>query len=177
MRSAERLPVPGLEVEVRAAAEEDVPLLLSFIRSLAEVERLTVATTEESLRAALFGTPPAAQALLVLCGGKPIGYAVYFFTFATMAGKRGLWLDDLFIDAEYRGRGIGRAMMSYVAGLAVQNDCARFEWIVLDWNTPAVEFYRGLGASMFPDWLICRLDGTSLQRVAESRDHERSDDA
>jgi GNAT superfamily N-acetyltransferase len=161
-----RITVDGLEVEIRSGTEADVPLLLSFIHGLAEVEKLTVSATEESLRNALFGARPAAHTLFVFADGKPIGYMVYYFTFSTNAGKRGLWLEDLYVDEAYRRRGIGQALMTHLAGITLENDCARFEWIVLDWNTPAVEFYRKLGATLFPDWTICRLDGASLSRVA-----------
>ena len=161
-----RITVDGLEVEVRSGTEADVPLLLSFIHGLAAVERLSVSATEESLRDALFGARPAAHTLFVFADGKPVGYIVYYFTFSTNVGKRGLWLEDLYVEEAYRRRGIGHALMTHLAGIALSNGCARFEWVVLDWNTPAVEFYRKLGATLFPDWTICRLDGASLSRVA-----------
>ncbi len=160
------LAVNDLEVEVRAGTSTDVPLLLAFIRSMAAVGKLAVSATEESLRAALFGESPAARTLLAFVGGKPIGYATYFFTFATMVGKRGLWLDDLFIDPAFRGRGIGEALMAYLADVALQNQCARFEWMVLDWNRSAIAFYERLGATVLTDWRICRLDEGQLPRVA-----------
>ncbi len=156
----------NIEVEVRAGTPADVPLLLAFIYAMAAFERLTVSATKESLRAALFGEAPAAHTLLAFVDGRPIAYATYFFTFETMIGKRGLWLDDLFIDAAFRGKGIGQAMMAYLADIAVQNQCGRFEWMVLDWNESAIRFYKRLGATLLDDWRICRLDETQLSGVA-----------
>jgi GNAT superfamily N-acetyltransferase len=164
-----KLAARNIDVEVREATIDDVPLLLSFIRAMAEFEQLNVSATEASLRAALFGDAPAARALLAFVDGRPIGYATYFFTFGTMVGRRGLWLDDLFIDPAFRGKGIGAALMGYLATIAQQNDCARFEWMVLDWNEQAIGFYRRLGAQLLGDWRICRLDEGQLARVAHSR--------
>jgi len=155
-----------LDVEIRAATPADVPLLLAFIRKMAEFEKLTVSATEESLREALFGEAPAARALLAYVDGKPIGYITYFFSFSSMMGRRALWLDDLFVEPAFRGKGIGKVLMAYMANVAVQNQCARFEWIVLDWNTDAIEFYQRLGADILPDWRICMLRGAELARVA-----------
>ena len=156
----------NLEVEVRVGTISDVPLLLSFIRRMAEFEKLAVSATEESLRAALFGEAPAAHTLLAFANHKPIAYATYFFTFSTMLGKRGLWLDDLFVDSAFRGKGVGKALMSYLADIALQNQCGRFEWMVLDWNDPAIRFYKSLGASILSDWRICRLDEAQLSCIA-----------
>lgn len=161
------LTVGDLEVEVRAGAPGDVPLLLDFIRAMAAFEKLTVHATEESLRDALFGDPPAARALLVFVGGEPIGYAIYFFSFSSMLGRRALWLDDLFIDPAYRGRGVDKAMMACLARVAIENRCARFEWIVLDWNASAIEFYRGLGAEVLEDWRVCRVGEAELPGMAQ----------
>jgi GNAT superfamily N-acetyltransferase len=160
------LVVNNVDVEVRAGTIADVPLLLAFIRSMAAFEKLPVSATEESLRAALFGDAPAARTLLACVDGKPIAYATYFFTFSTMVGKRGLWLDDLFIDPAFRGKGIGRALMACLADIALQNQCGRFEWMVLDWNESAIGFYKRLGATLLTDWRICRLDEAQLARVA-----------
>lgn len=157
------LTASGIHVDVRAGTIADVPLLLSFIRSMAAFEKLTVTATEDSLRAALFGDDPAARTLLAFVDGKPVAYATYFFTFATMVGKRGLWLDDLFVDSAFRGKGIGRALMAYLADIAVRNECARFEWMVLDWNEAAIGFYESLGAQIQKDWRFCRLEGTQLR--------------
>ncbi len=152
--------------EIRTAAASDVPLLLTFIHAMAAFERLTVSATEESLRAALFGNSPAAHPLLLFVEGEPVGYAIYFFSFSTMAGKRGLWLEDLFIDPAFRGRGIGGAVMAHLADIALRNHCGRFEWVVLDWNDSAIRFYQRLGAIVLPDWRICRVDESHLSHVA-----------
>jgi GNAT superfamily N-acetyltransferase len=158
--------VRNIEVELRSGTIADVPLLLSFIRSMAAFEKLTVSATEESLRDALFGEAPSARTLLASVEGQPIAYATYFFTFATMIGKRGLWLDDLFVDPAWRGKGIGRAIMAHLAQIALRHRCGRFEWMVLDWNDDAIGFYERLGATVLEDWRICRLDEAQLSRVA-----------
>lgn len=155
-----------IEVELRAGTVADVPVLLAFIRSMAAFEKLAVSATEESLRTALFGEAPAARTLLAFVDGKPIAYLTYFFTFSTMVGKRGLWLDDLFIDPSFRGRGIGRALMAYLAQVALEHQCGRFEWMVLEWNDVALEFYKSLGAHLLADWRICRLNEDQLPAVA-----------
>jgi GNAT superfamily N-acetyltransferase len=156
----------GVQADVRAGTADDVPLLLSFFRAMAEFEKLTVTATEDSVRAALFGDAPAARTLLAFVDGRPVAYVIYFFTFSTMVGKRGLWLEDLFIDPAFRGKGLGQALMSHLADIAVQNDCGRFEWTVLDWNQSAIRFYERLGATMLDDWRICRLDEAQIARVA-----------
>ena len=163
-----RLTANDVEIEVREGTIDDVPLLMTFIRSMAEFERLEVRATDQTLRESLFGERPAAHTLLAFVDGQPAAYVVFFFSFATMVGKRGLWLDDLFVDPAFRGKGIATALMAYLANLALQNDCARFEWMVLDWNTTAIDFYKGLGASLRDDWRICRLDGEQLS-VASNR--------
>ena len=168
------LEVNDTEVEIRAGTPADVPLLLSLIRELAAFEKLTTAATEESLLADLFGKAPVAHTLLALVDGKPAGYAIYFFSFASMVGRRALWLEDLFIDPAFRGKGIGKAMMAYVARIAVENHCARLEWIVLDWNTSAIDFYKRLGADVLPDGRICRLSETHIERLAGSVDGSRN---
>jgi GNAT superfamily N-acetyltransferase len=161
-----KLPVRDLDVDVREATIDDVPVLLSFFRAMAAFEKLTVSATEESVRASLFGPARAAHALLAFVDGTPIAYAIYFFTFSTMAGKRGLWLEDLFIDPAFRSVGLGRALMAHLAGIAIQHDCGRFEWIVLNWNESAIGFYKRLGASILDDWRICRLEEAQFDDVA-----------
>ncbi len=156
----------GLEIEVCEATVGDVPLLLELIRKMAVFEKLEVSATEASLREALFGDAPAAKALLVGLEGATVGYVTYFFTFGSVVGRRGLWLDDIYVEAAFRGRGIGRAIMAHLADIAVRNGCARFEWMVLDWNEAAIGFYRKLGANILPDLRICRLDGDGLAKVA-----------
>ncbi len=156
----------NIQVEVRDATVDDIPALLSFIRSMAVVEKLTVSATEESLREALFGDMPAARALMVCVDGSPVGYVTYFFTFATMTGRRGLWLDDIYIEPEHRGKGIGQAVMAHLAGIALRNKCARFEWMVLDWNEPALGLYRRLGAEILDEWRICRMEEGQMAGIA-----------
>lgn len=160
------LKVNDINVEIRAGTPADVSLLLTFIQSMAAFEKLTVSATEESLHAALFGEAPSARTLLAFVEGMPIGYATYFFSFTSMMGRRALWLDDLFIDPAFRGKGIGKALTSYLASIAVQNHCARLEWIVLDWNTSAIEFYEHLGARVLPDWRICRMEEEQMASLA-----------
>lgn len=156
----------SLLLDVREATRDDVPLLLSFIRQMAAFERLTVTATEASLRDALFGDSPAAHAMLAYVGEQPVAYVTWSFSFASMVGRRVLWLDDLFVDPPFRGNGIGEALMRYLATIARRHDCARMEWMVLDWNERALAFYSRLGADPLPDWRICRLDGASLDKLA-----------
>jgi GNAT superfamily N-acetyltransferase len=153
-----KLAVPTLDVEVRAATPNDVPVLLSFIQKMGAFEKLPVSTTEADLHESLFGDNPPTRALVITVDGVPAGYATYFFTFASMTGRRGLWLDDIFIDEAFRGKGIGRAFMAFMKELAKKNNCARFEWMVVDWNEPAIHFYKSLGAQVFTNWYICRLE-------------------
>lgn len=162
-----RLDVDGLTAETRPVMPGDLPLLLAFIHDMADFERLTTQATRDSLREALFEEPAAALAELVLADGQPAGYFIYYFTFGSMTGRRGLWLDDLFISAAFRGRGLGRAVMRYLAGVAERRSCARFEWMVLDWNHAAIAFYKSLGADVLDDHRVCRLDAAGLAALAE----------
>ena len=162
-----RLSATDVEIEVRTGTVDDVPLLLSFIRSMADFEKLEVTATQEILRESLFGDRPAAHTVLAFVAGRPAAYVVYFFTFATMLGKRGLWLDDLYVNPEFRGKGIGKALLAYLADLAIENKCGRFEWMVLDWNKSANDFYQGVGATVLDDWRIWRIDEGDLVSVAK----------
>ena len=146
-----KLGVTDMEIEVRAGTVDDVPLLLSFIRSMAEFEKLEITATEEILHESLFGDRPAAHTLLVFADGTAAAYAVYFYTFSTMVGKRGLWLDDLYVKPGFRRKGIAKVLLAYLADLAIENNCGRFERIVLDWNKPAIL----VGATVLDDWRIC----------------------
>lgn len=154
------------DIEFRPGTIDDVPLLLAFMRMMAEFEKLEFTATEQSLRASLFSEQPAATTLIAFVDGKPAGYATYFFSFASSVGRRGLWLDDVFVHPDYRGTGLGKALVKYIAAIAVANDCARFEWMVLGWNDSAVGFYESLGARVLGDWRIYRLDGEELSKTA-----------
>ncbi len=155
-------------VATRFATAEDTPLILSFIRELAEYEELSheVVTTEEALRASLFGERPFAEVLLTFVEDEPAGFALFFHNFSTFLGKPGIYLEDLYVRPEHRGAGAGRALLSYLARLAVERGCGRLEWWVLDWNEPAVGFYKRIGARAMDDWTVYRLTGDALERLA-----------
>jgi len=145
-----------------------VPTILAMIRGLAEYERLSqqAVATEESIRASLFGPRPFAEVVLASSGSTPVGFALFFHNFSTFLGRPGLYLEDLFVLPEWRGRGVGRRLLTHLASIAVERGCGRMEWAVLDWNESAIGFYRRLGAQMLDDWRICRLTGDALDRAA-----------
>ena len=154
---------------IRPAQPADLPLILAFIRDLASYEKLLheVEATEEKLRATLFGERPAAECILAFDGGgAPAGFAIYFTNYSTFLAKPGLYLEDLFVKAEFRGKGIGKALLLHLARLANQRGCGRMEWSVLDWNQPAIAFYESLGAERKLDWTTCRLTGAELAKFA-----------
>lgn len=156
---------------LRSATAADVPLILEFIRALADYEKLTheVEATEEKLRATLFGEKPAAECILAFADDAnqtPAGFALFFTNYSTFLAKPGLYLEDLFVKPEFRGRGIGKALLLHVAKLANQRGCGRMEWTVLDWNQPAIHLYESLGARRLREWQICRLTGAALQQYA-----------
>ncbi len=153
---------------IRAATVEDVPCILQFIRGLAEYEHLApeVAATEEILRASLFGATPRAEVFLGSFQGRTVAFAVVFHNFSTFEGRAGLYLEDLFVLPEYRGRGFGKAMLQHLARIARERKCARLEWAVLDWNERAIRFYQGLGAKAMDDWTVFRVTGDALNRLA-----------
>jgi GNAT superfamily N-acetyltransferase len=156
------------ELEIRVATEDDVPLILSLIKELAEYERLSqeVVATEEALRDSLFGARRVAEALLGYLGDDPAGFALFFHNFSTFLGRTGIYLEDLYVRPEFRGAGVGRALLVHVARLAKERGCGRLEWSVLDWNEPAIGFYRGIGASPVSGWTVYRLTGETLDRLA-----------
>jgi GNAT superfamily N-acetyltransferase len=156
------------ELRIRHSTEDDVPILFALIRGLADYERLLghVTATEAGLRTHLFGARPAAEAVLAEEGNEAIGFALFFNNFSTFLGKPGLYLEDLFVRPEFRGRGYGKALMVFVARLALARGCGRFEWSVLDWNTPARDFYRTLGARPLDDWIGQRMTGEAIARLA-----------
>jgi GNAT superfamily N-acetyltransferase len=153
---------------IRAATEQDVSLILSFIRQLAEYERLldAVKATEETLRATLFGARPVGEVLIAEDGGTPVGFALFFQNYSTFLAQPGLYLEDLFVIPAARGRGVGRLLLEHLAQIAIDRGYGRVEWAVLDWNAPAIGFYRRVGAVPMQDWTIMRLTGESLTRLA-----------
>ena len=155
-------------IAIRFATPADVGIILHFVRELAEYERALdqVVATEPLLAQALFSSPPAAEALLAEVEGVAVGMALFFHNFSTWTGWRGLYLEDLYVTPEARGTGVGRALLKRLAQLAVERGCGRFEWAVLDWNTPAQEFYKAMGARMMEDWRICRMSGDALTDFA-----------
>lgn len=155
-------------IDIRAATPNDVPFILRFVHELAAFEREpdAVKATEAMLAAALFGGHPAAEAVIAESDGVAVGHAIFFHNFSTWEGKRGLYLEDIYVTPSARGGGIGRAMLRHLARLAVERDCARFEWSVLDWNEGAIALYRSIGAKGLDDWTIQRLDGDALLRLA-----------
>jgi len=157
-----------MSLTIKPAAESDVALVLSFIRKLAEYEKLSheVVATEELLRETLFGERRVAEVVVAYLANEPVGFALFFYNFSTFVGRAGIYLEDLFVEPAHRGKGVGKALLAHVAKLAVERGCGRFEWAVLDWNTPAIEFYRSLGAVPMHDWTVFRLDGEELRRVA-----------
>lgn len=157
-----------MAVQIRSAVADDVGLILSFIRDLAEYEKLPheVVATEERIRNALFGPHPFAEVLIASDEGRPVGFALFFHNFSTFLGLPGIYLEDLFVRPAARGRGIGRRLLIHLAQLARERGCGRLEWAVLDWNEPAIKFYRALGAKPMGDWQIFRLTGDALEKLA-----------
>lgn len=160
----------GDGIVLRPARPEDVPLVLALIRELADFERLSDAVVADAtlLADALFGAAPAAEVVIAEADGAPAGFALCFQTFSTFLGRRGLYLEDLFVRPAYRGRGIGLRLMRHLAALAVERGCGRFEWTVLDWNAPAIGFYRALGALPQDGWTVQRLEGEALHALARA---------
>jgi GNAT superfamily N-acetyltransferase len=155
--------------EIRAATEEDLPLILYFIKALAEYERLAdkVVADEEKLRRTLFGNPRFAEVIIAEEDGKPAGFALFFHNYSTFLAAPGIYLEDLFVKPEYRGRGYGKALLARLARIAKERQCGRVEWAVLDWNEPSINFYRGIGATSLDDWKIFRLIGDALDALAK----------
>jgi len=155
-------------LRIERAAARDVPLILRLIRELAEYERMSndVVATEDGLHETLFGARPSAEVAIGYAGAEPAGFALFFQNYSTFLGRPGLYLEDLFVVPAFRGRGYGKALLAHLAKLAVQRGYGRFEWAVLDWNEPAIGFYKKLGATPMHDWTIFRVDGDALQRLA-----------
>ena len=155
--------------EIRTTTETDVPVILELIRDLATYERApdAVVATEAGLREVLFGAKRSAEVLLALEDGEPVGFAVYFHNFSTWLGLPGLYLEDLFVRPEKRGKGYGRALLERLAQIAKERGCGRMEWAVLDWNDPAIQFYRKLGAEPMSEWTVFRLTGEGIGKLAK----------
>ena len=164
------------DYHVKQATPADVPTILRMARGLAEYERMpaAVTATEEDLHRTLFQEPRRAEAAIGYCDGKPAGIVVYFHTYSTFLGRPGIYLEDIYVDESHRGRGLGRVLMQYVARIAVERGCARFEWAVLDWNSPAIGFYEKLGARPQSDWTVYRLSGEALAQLAAQGPAERT---
>jgi GNAT superfamily N-acetyltransferase len=156
-------------MRIRSAHRSDVPLILAFIRELAVYERLAheVVATEEALAASLFGPAPAAEVLIAELDGAPAGFALFFHNYSTFLGRCGIYLEDLFVRPETRGRGVGRALLARLAAIAETRGCGRLEWAVLDWNEDAVAFYRKLGATPLHNWTTFRLTGEALTMLGD----------
>lgn len=159
----------GLTIEF--AARADVGLVLEFIRDLAEYEKLRdhAVATEADIEKALFGPKPAAECLIARQAGEPVGFAIFFHNFSTFVGRAGLYVEDVFVRPAARGRGVGKALFARMAAIALERGCGRMEWSVLDWNEPAIRFYRAIGAVGMTDWTIQRLQGAALAALAARR--------
>lgn len=162
------LPSNMTSVALRPAVMADTSLILSFIRELAEYEKLAheAVADEATLAAQLFGDHPGAEVVIAEVDGQAAGFALFFHNFSTFLGQRGLYLEDLYVKPDYRGLGLGRRLMVHLAGLAVERGCGRFEWSVLDWNAPAIAFYRELGALPLDEWTVQRVTGEALKNLA-----------
>jgi GNAT superfamily N-acetyltransferase len=156
-------------ITVRAAERADIAAILTMIRELADFEHLThlCTATAAQLEHELFGLTPAAEALLAVSGDEAVGYAIYFHNFSTFLGRKGLYLEDLYVRPSHRHRGCGRALLIAVARIAADRGCARFEWMALDWNTAAIEFYEKLGAKQMTEWRLLRVAGDALHALAQ----------
>lgn len=159
--------IPGFVI--RTAVEEDVPLILEFIRELGDYEKLLheVVATEESLRKTLFNDTPYAEVVIGEYDNAPVGFALFFHNYSTFLGRPGLYLEDLYVKPEMRGKGFGGVLLSFLAKLARDRDCGRFEWWVLDWNEPAIRFYESLGAEAMDEWTVFRVSGDRLGKLAD----------
>jgi GNAT superfamily N-acetyltransferase len=158
------------DFEIRTTTEADIPVILGLIRDLATYERApdAVVAAEAGLREVLFGPKPSAEVLLALENAEPVGFAVFFHNFSTWLGRPGLYLEDLFVRPEERGKGYGRALLERLAQIAQERGCGRMEWAVLDWNEPAIQFYRKLGATPMDEWTVFRLTREGIAKLASA---------
>ena len=157
-----------MSLTLRAATADDVGAIHGLMRELAVFEKLLdiFEATPESVHEALFGNAPAAECLIAQWDGQVVGYALYFHNFSTFLGRRGLYLEDVYVQPSMRCKGVGQALLRALARIAVDRNCARFEWTVLDWNQPAIDFYASQGATVLPDWRVVRMTGEALERFA-----------
>jgi GNAT superfamily N-acetyltransferase len=155
---------------IERAVESQVPLILYFIRQLAEYEKLLhkVEADETMIRESLFGPRPCAEVLIAYWSGQPAGFAIFFQTYSTFRGRPGLYLEDLFVEPGFRGHGVGKALLVHLAKLTRERGGGRLEWSVLDWNEPAIRFYQGLGAEPLDEWTMYRVTGEKLDQLAET---------
>jgi len=158
--------------DIRPATREDIPELFELILALAEYERLThiVVADQAMLERELFGPKSTAEALICRAAGEAVGIALYFHNFSTFLGRKGLYLEDLFVKPEHRGHGYGKSLLLALARIAVERGCGRFEWMVLDWNEPSIRFYESLGAVRMEEWRLFRVTGDALAKLAQTRD-------
>jgi GNAT superfamily N-acetyltransferase len=159
-----------MNATLRHATRADIPLILELVRELAEYEKLAHEAVADaaSIERDLFGPRPYAEVVIAEADGEPAGFALFFHNYSTFLGKPGLYLEDLFVRPRFRGRGLGKRLMQFLAHTAVARGCGRFEWSVLDWNTPSIEFYRALGARGMDEWTVQRVDGEALRVLAAS---------
>ncbi len=157
------------DVTIRFAKEEDVTLILSLIKGIADYEKLLheVVATEEILRKSLFGKHKYAEVIIAEYKNETAGFALFFHNFSTFLGKPGIYLEDLFVKPELRGKGIGKILLTYLGKLAIERDCGRVEWSVLDWNEPAIKFYKNLGAQPLSEWTVLRVAGEAIKKLAD----------
>ena len=166
--------IVDMTLKIEPATERDLPAIVHLVRQLAVYEKLEHAMTasQDDFRQALFGTERNTYALMAFADDAAIGFALYFHTFSTFLGKRGIYLEDIYVEPEYRGRGIGRALLKRLAIIAKEQHCGRMEWSVLTWNQPSIDFYHRLGAITLDDWRIFRLQGDALEQLADAANNE-----
>jgi GNAT superfamily N-acetyltransferase len=159
-------------LEIREAQKSDVPMILHFIKELATYEKLLheVTATEELLEKSLFGEKSVAEVVIASFENRDVGFALYFHNFSTFVGKPGIYLEDLYVSPEYRGKGFGKSLLKYLANLAIERDCGRLEWWVLDWNESAIKFYKSLGAKPMDEWTVFRVAGEDLIKLANDEE-------
>ncbi len=157
------------KMKIKIATEEDVEVIFEFIKELADYEKLSheVLATEEDIREGMFGERKVISALIAYSGEIPVGFALYFYNFSTFVGKPGIYLEDLYVKPEYRGSGYGKGLLVALAGIAKEEGCGRFEWTVLDWNKPSINFYESIGAKSKEEWIIYRMDKKAITELAE----------